>query len=263
MRRSPNLFSDDELKRAYPCHRSINSWNRVGQSPFRHRSVRGRNKQPVSEEPVAPQAEFPLKGSYDDRRQGCDLSGVCGQPQTADTPSARRTKGQISPCRPAWACGVTRTPERTVQHLSRIAAIRATQPPARSTHPRRSSMSSPNPGGYDVRAGEMGENITTSGIDLLGLPTGARLSNRALGRGPGHGPSEVPVSSWTTLQRAHGCGARPSDADGNLVRPRRGDGHCARKWRGHAGPIRLTLYSRRCRTIPFSLSEPSSPVEGG
>jgi MOSC domain-containing protein YiiM len=29
--------------------------------------------------------------------------------------------------------------------------------------------------GFDVSAGDMGENVTTRGIDLLGLPTGARL----------------------------------------------------------------------------------------
>jgi MOSC domain-containing protein YiiM len=29
--------------------------------------------------------------------------------------------------------------------------------------------------GFDVAAGEMGENVTTRGIDLLGLPTGTRL----------------------------------------------------------------------------------------
>jgi MOSC domain-containing protein YiiM len=29
--------------------------------------------------------------------------------------------------------------------------------------------------GFNVAAGQMGENITTQGIDLLGLPTGARL----------------------------------------------------------------------------------------
>lgn len=29
--------------------------------------------------------------------------------------------------------------------------------------------------GFDVRPGEMGENVTTSGVELLGLPTGARL----------------------------------------------------------------------------------------
>jgi MOSC domain-containing protein YiiM len=29
--------------------------------------------------------------------------------------------------------------------------------------------------GFSVSAGDMGENVTTRGIDLLGLPTGARL----------------------------------------------------------------------------------------
>ncbi|MCT4357812.1 MOSC domain-containing protein [Streptomyces sp. Je 1-79] len=29
--------------------------------------------------------------------------------------------------------------------------------------------------GFDVRAGQLGENITTRGVDLLGLPTGALL----------------------------------------------------------------------------------------
>ncbi|MCR3729469.1 MOSC domain-containing protein YiiM [Streptomyces umbrinus] len=29
--------------------------------------------------------------------------------------------------------------------------------------------------GFEVAAGELGENITTRGIDLLGLPTGTRL----------------------------------------------------------------------------------------
>jgi MOSC domain-containing protein YiiM len=30
--------------------------------------------------------------------------------------------------------------------------------------------------GFDVKPGELGENVTTLGIDLLGLPTGARLT---------------------------------------------------------------------------------------
>jgi MOSC domain-containing protein YiiM len=30
--------------------------------------------------------------------------------------------------------------------------------------------------GFEIAPGEMGENMTTAGIDLLGLPTGARLS---------------------------------------------------------------------------------------
>jgi MOSC domain-containing protein YiiM len=30
--------------------------------------------------------------------------------------------------------------------------------------------------GFDVLPGDMGENVTTRGVDLLGLPTGARLT---------------------------------------------------------------------------------------
>jgi MOSC domain-containing protein YiiM len=29
--------------------------------------------------------------------------------------------------------------------------------------------------GFDLAAGQMGENVTTRGVDLLGLPTGTRL----------------------------------------------------------------------------------------
>ena len=29
--------------------------------------------------------------------------------------------------------------------------------------------------GFEIRPGDMGENVTTSGVELLGLPTGARL----------------------------------------------------------------------------------------
>ena len=29
--------------------------------------------------------------------------------------------------------------------------------------------------GFDVSAGQMGENVTTRGVDLLGLPTGTKL----------------------------------------------------------------------------------------
>ena len=72
-------------------------------------------------------------------------------------------------------------------------------------------------GGFDVAAGLMGENVTTSGVDLLGLPTGTRLR---LGgeavvevtglRNPCHQLNKIqPGLMEATLDR---------DADGNLVR---------------------------------------------
>jgi MOSC domain-containing protein YiiM len=71
--------------------------------------------------------------------------------------------------------------------------------------------------GFAVWAGLIGENITTSGIDLLGLPTGSRLH---LGqeavvevtglRNPCHQLDNIaPGLMQATLAR---------DADGNLVR---------------------------------------------
>jgi MOSC domain-containing protein YiiM len=51
----------------------------------------------------------------------------------------------------------------TVKHRSRV-AIDPTQPNLRLQS-----------AGFAVTAGQMGENITTRGIDLLGLPTGTRL----------------------------------------------------------------------------------------
>jgi MOSC domain-containing protein YiiM len=71
--------------------------------------------------------------------------------------------------------------------------------------------------GFELAPGEMGENVTTSGIDLLGLPTGTRLH---LGdaaiievtglRNPCHQLNKVrPGLMAATLDK---------DADGNLIR---------------------------------------------
>lgn len=63
----------------------------------------------------------------------------------------------------------------TVQHRSRVARD-PTQPNLRQIHLIHSELHDElRERGFDLEAGEMGENITTRGIDLLGLPTGARL----------------------------------------------------------------------------------------
>lgn len=63
----------------------------------------------------------------------------------------------------------------TVQHLSRIAKD-PTQPNLRQVHLIHAELHEElRQKGFEVSAGEMGENITTTGIDLLGLPTGTRL----------------------------------------------------------------------------------------
>ena len=64
---------------------------------------------------------------------------------------------------------------RTVQHLSRIAQ-NPDQPNLRQVHLIHSELFAElKAAGFDISPGDMGENITTSGLDLLGLPRGARL----------------------------------------------------------------------------------------
>lgn len=63
----------------------------------------------------------------------------------------------------------------TVKHRSRVRAD-PSQPNLRQVHLIHSELHDElRAAGFDVSAGEMGENITTRGLDLLGLPVGARL----------------------------------------------------------------------------------------
>ncbi len=63
----------------------------------------------------------------------------------------------------------------TVQHLSRIARD-PTTPNYRQVHLIHAELFDELArSGFEIEAGRMGENVTTRGVDLLGLPTGARL----------------------------------------------------------------------------------------
>ena len=63
----------------------------------------------------------------------------------------------------------------TVKHRSRVARD-PSQPNLRQVHLIHAELHDElRASGFTVRAGEMGENITTRGIDLLRLPVGARL----------------------------------------------------------------------------------------
>src|SRR4051794_22808436 len=63
----------------------------------------------------------------------------------------------------------------TVKHRSRVAKD-ASQPNLRQVHLLHSELFDELvQSGFNVGAGEMGENVTTRGIDLLNLPTGTRL----------------------------------------------------------------------------------------
>jgi MOSC domain-containing protein YiiM len=63
----------------------------------------------------------------------------------------------------------------TVKHRSRVAAD-PTQPNLRQVHLIHSELHDQlHTRGFQVQAGEMGENITTRDLDLLALPVGTRL----------------------------------------------------------------------------------------
>lgn len=65
---------------------------------------------------------------------------------------------------------------RTVQHRSRVAKD-PTQPNLRQVHLIHEELHDElNANGFSVSPGDMGENVTTRGVDLLGLPRGAKLS---------------------------------------------------------------------------------------
>lgn len=64
---------------------------------------------------------------------------------------------------------------KTVKHRSRV-AVDPTQPNLRQVHLIHVELFDElAAGGFSLRPGDMGENVTTRGIDLLALPVGARL----------------------------------------------------------------------------------------
>jgi len=63
----------------------------------------------------------------------------------------------------------------TVKHRSRVARD-PSQPNLRQVHLIHTELHQTlRESGFDIAAGQMGENVTTEGVDLLGLPTGTRL----------------------------------------------------------------------------------------
>jgi MOSC domain-containing protein YiiM len=105
----------------------------------------------------------------------------------------------------------------TVKHRSRVAR-NPDEPNLRQVHLIQSELHDElREGGFDVHPGAMGENVTTSGIDLLGLPVGARLRL---------GESAVvevtglrnPCAQLDGLQDGLMAATLGRDGDGNLVR---------------------------------------------
>lgn len=105
----------------------------------------------------------------------------------------------------------------TVKHRSRIAKFGGT-PNLRQVHLMHAELFDElRDAGFTVSPGQMGENVTTAGIDLLALPTGARLH---LG---GEAVIEVtglrnPCRQLDNFQPGLMAATLDRDADGNLIR---------------------------------------------
>jgi MOSC domain-containing protein YiiM len=105
----------------------------------------------------------------------------------------------------------------TVKHRSRVARD-PNQPNLRQVHLIHAELHDElRAAGFDVWPGRMGENITTRGVDLLGLPTGARLhlGDDAIVEVTG---LRNPCAQLEELQPGLMAATLDRDAEGNLVR---------------------------------------------
>jgi MOSC domain-containing protein YiiM len=105
----------------------------------------------------------------------------------------------------------------TVKHRSRVARD-PSQPNLRQVHLIHAELHDElRARGFTVRAGEMGENITTRGIDLLRLPVGTRLH---LGAGAVVEITGLrnPCTQLDRIQPGLMAAVLDRDAQGNLVR---------------------------------------------
>lgn len=106
---------------------------------------------------------------------------------------------------------------RTVQHLSRVARD-PHQPNLRQVHLIHAELHDElRAAGFAVAAGQMGENVTTRGLDLLGLPTGARLrlGETAVVEITG---LRNPCAQLDSIQSGLMAATLAHDAEGRLVR---------------------------------------------
>ena len=105
----------------------------------------------------------------------------------------------------------------TVKHRSRVRQD-PTQPNLRQVHLIHAELHEElNGRGFRVGPGDMGENVTTRGIDLLGLPTGARLrlGDEAVVEVTG---LRNPCTQLDDFQAGLMQAVLDRDEDGNLVR---------------------------------------------
>jgi MOSC domain-containing protein YiiM len=104
-----------------------------------------------------------------------------------------------------------------VKHRSRVARD-PSQPNLRQVHLIHAELHRElRAAGFAVAAGQMGENITTEGIDLLGLPTGTRLrfGNEAIVEITG---LRNPCAQLESIQTGLLAAVLDRDDHGNLIR---------------------------------------------
>ena len=105
----------------------------------------------------------------------------------------------------------------TVKHRSRVARD-PNQPNLRQVHLMHEELFDElAPKNFIVRPGDMGENITTRGVDLLALPTGTRLhlGDSAVVEVTG---LRNPCIQIDRFQKGLMAATLDKDADGNLIR---------------------------------------------
>jgi MOSC domain-containing protein YiiM len=105
----------------------------------------------------------------------------------------------------------------TVKHRSRVARNPAA-PNLRQVHLIHAELHDElRQRGFEVKAGQMGENITTSGVDLLGLATGTRLyiGDTAIVEVTG---LRNPCAQLDKIQPGLMAATLDHDAEGRLVR---------------------------------------------
>jgi MOSC domain-containing protein YiiM len=105
----------------------------------------------------------------------------------------------------------------TVKHRSRV-RVDPTQPNQRQVHLVHAELHDElKAAGFEVHPGDIGENITTSGIDLLALPTGTvlRIGQTAVLRITG---LRNPCTQLDGFQQGLTAAVLDRDAEGRVVR---------------------------------------------
>lgn len=105
----------------------------------------------------------------------------------------------------------------TVKHRSRV-KVDPTQPNLRQVHLVHAELHEElKAAGFDVHPGDIGENITTRGIDLLGLPTGTmlRIGATAVVQVTG---LRNPCTQLDGFQQGLTAATLDRDAEGRIVR---------------------------------------------